>query len=370
MIRIATIGTSGITACMLDALSHVEGAVFVGALSRDRKRATAFTSEHGGSAPFASLNELTASDEVDAVYIGSPNALHHDQALTCIAGGKHVIVEKPFCANRREAEEVFEAAREAGVVALEAMRPLHDPAFHAIKEALPQIGPIRRVTLRFGKYSSRHDEILAGRRTNIFDCAMASGSLMDIGVYCVEPLVELFGTPARIFAAAVLLNDGTRGLTNGPIDGSGVILASYPDMTAVLAHSKTTNDLSDSQIEGELGTVTITGISAPSAVRVDLRSDTERQTDSVGYSSAQTVGWSVDLPAFGNTMEHELSDFVEAVENVHAGRDCTEAPCGPFGAVAHFRDITLASLEIMDEARRQMGVRFPTDRTTPAATER
>ena len=367
MIRIATIGTSGITACMLDTLTNVGGAVFVGTLSRDRQRAAAFTSGHGGTTSFASLGELAASDEVDAVYIGSPNALHHDQALACIEGGKHVIVEKPFCANRREAAEVFEAARDAGVVALEAMRPLHDPAFHAIKEVLPQIGAIRRATLRFGKHSSRYDEILAGRHTNIFDCAMASGSLMDIGVYCVEPLIELFGAPERIFATGALLSDETRDLTNGPIDGSGVVLASYPDMTAVLAHSKTTNDLSDNQIEGELGTLTIKGISAPTAIRVDLRSDAARQTDSVGYSSAQTVGRDIDLPAFENTMQHELSDFVEAVEHVRSGGVCTEVPCGPFGTVAHFRDITLSSLTLMDEARRQMGVGFAADRMAPAA---
>ena len=369
MIRIATIGTSGITACMLGALSNVEGAVFVGTLSRDRQRAAAFTSEHGGTTPFTSLDELAASDEVDAVYIGSPNALHHDQALACIAGGKHVIVEKPFCANRREAAEVFEAARDAGVVALEAMRPLHDPAFHAIKDALPQIGAIRRATLRFGKYSSRYDEILAGRHTNIFDCAMASGSLMDIGVYCVEPLIELFGAPERVLASAALLDEATRDLTNGPIDGSGVVLASYPGMTAVLAHSKTTNDLSDSQIEGELGTLTVHGISAPSSMHIDLRSDAARQTDSVGYSSAQTVGRDIDLPAFENTMQHELSDFIEAVEHVRTGGVCTEAPCGPFGTVAHFRDITLSSLALMDESRRQMGVSFPADRTAADAPD-
>lgn len=322
-----------------------------------------------GDDPFTSLDELAASDGVDAVYIGSPNALHHDQALACIAGGKHVLVEKPFCANRREAVEVFEAARETGVVALEAMRPLHDPAFHAIKEALPQIGAIRRATLRFGKYSSRHDEILAGRHTNIFDCAMASGSLMDIGVYCVEPLIELFGAPERVLASAALLDEATRDLTNGPIDGSGVVLASYPGMTAVLAHSKTTNDLSDSQIEGELGTLTVHGISAPSAIRVELRSHAARQADSVGYSSAQTVGRDIDLPRFENTMQHELADFVQSVEEIRIGGDCTQVPCGTFGNVAHFRDVTLASLDIMDEARRQTGVSFPADRETTAAYE-
>ena len=142
---------------------------------------------------------------------------------------------------------------------------------------------------------------------------------MDIGVYCVEPLIELFGAPERIFATGALLNDETRDLTNGPIDGSGVVLASYPGMTAVLAHSKTTNDLSDSQIEGELGTLAVHGISAPSSMHIDLRSDAARQTDSVGYSSAQTVGRDIDLPAFENTMQHELSDFIEAFEHVRTG---------------------------------------------------
>ena len=140
-------------------------------------------------------------------------------------------------------------------------------------------------------------------------------------------------------------------------------------MTAVLAQSKTTNDLSDSQIEGELGTLTVHGISAPSAIRVELRSHAARQADSVGYSSAQTVGRDIDLPAFENTMQHELADFVQSVEEIRIGGDCTQVPCGTFGNVAHFRDVTLASLDIMDEARRQTGVSFPADRETTAACE-
>ncbi len=151
MIRIATIGTSAITRNLIDAIASTPGAVFAGTLSRDAARAEAFTAEHGGTHPFTSLEELAGSDQVDAVYIGSPNALHHDQALACIAGNKHVLVEKPFCANAREAHQVFSAAERAGVVALEAMRPLHDPAFHKVKGLLGELGPIRRATLRFGK---------------------------------------------------------------------------------------------------------------------------------------------------------------------------------------------------------------------------
>lgn len=227
MLRIATIGTSMITDDFIQVVNANDQAAFVGTLSRDANRGTAFTAEHGGERNFTALDELASAVDVDAVYIGSPNALHYEQALACIAGGKHVIVEKPFCATEAQALEVFRAAEAAGVVALEAMRPLHDPAFHAIEDALGEIAPIRRASLRFGKYSSRYNEILAGRATNIFDCNMASGSLMDIGVYAVEPMVEIFGMPSGLTSMTTLLDPTTRQLTHGPIDGCGSILASY-----------------------------------------------------------------------------------------------------------------------------------------------
>ena len=73
------------------------------------------------------------------------------------------------------------------------MRPLHDPAFERARELLCELGPVRRGCIRFGKYSSRYDDILGGRPSNIFDCGLASGALMDIGVYCIEP-----ATPAPV----------------------------------------------------------------------------------------------------------------------------------------------------------------------------
>lgn len=361
MIRIATIGTSPITCDFIEVLNACDRAAFVGTLSRNAERAAAFTAEHGGSLPFCDLAELAASDEVDAVYLGSPNALHHRQALACIAGGKHVLAEKPLGANRAQAQEVFDAAEAKGVVAMEAMRPVHDPAFQLLRDALPELGRIRRATLRFGKYSSRYDDILAGRHTNIFDCAMASGSLMDIGVYTVEPLVALFGEPESVVAAGVLLDESTRELTGGPIDGAGVICAKYADMVATLHHSKITADLADNQIEGELGTLTFEGVSAPVRARIDLRGKAVRDS-AKGYSGTRTTSRELPLPACDNTMCYELADFVCAVEAVAAGTPPLEAMAGEHGTVARFRDITLASLGIMDEARHQMGVAFPADR--------
>ena len=140
-----------ITDDFIQVVNANDQAAFVGTLSRDANRGTAFTAERGGERNFTSLDELAAAVDVAAVYIGSPNALHYEQALACIAGGKHVIVEKPFCAPEVQALEVFRAADVAGAVALEAMRPLHDTAYHDIEDALGEIAPILHSSKRFGK---------------------------------------------------------------------------------------------------------------------------------------------------------------------------------------------------------------------------
>ena len=363
MLRIATIGTSMITDDFIQVVNANNQATFVGTLSRDANRGAAFTAERGGERNFTSLDELAAAADVDAVYIGSPNALHHEQALACIAGGKHVIVEKPFCATEAQALEVFRAAEAAGVVALEAMRPLHDPAFHAIEDALGEIAPIRRASLRFGKYSSRYNEILAGHATNIFDCNMASGSLMDIGVYTVEPMVEIFGMPSGLTSMTTLLDRATQRLTHGPIDGCGSILASYGGgrISVELAHSKITNDLLPSQIEGERGTIQIDHLSTPRNVRIDYRGDVVRGSATEAPREQGDNGRVLDLPKSSNTMEYELTDFITAIGGIdNVKEEIWETPAGRH-ELGHYRDVTLVSLRIMDAVRQQAGITFPAD---------
>ena len=78
-----------------------------------------FRASTGGTLAFDSLDELCACPDADAVYISSPNAVHASQALACVRAGKHVLVEKAFASNAREAKRVFDAAAEQGVVAMD-----------------------------------------------------------------------------------------------------------------------------------------------------------------------------------------------------------------------------------------------------------
>ena len=91
MLHIATIGTSMITDDFIQVVNANDQAAFVGTLSRDANRGTAFTAERGGERNFTSLDELAAAVDVDAVYIGSPNALHYEQALAYLRRiGSHI----------------------------------------------------------------------------------------------------------------------------------------------------------------------------------------------------------------------------------------------------------------------------------------
>ena len=150
-------GTSAITARFLDALALEQGAVLHAVYSRTKQRAQAFGAQYGARAYYDSLQALAADENVDAVYIASPNSLHCAQALCMLRAGKHVLCEKPMAATARQARQMFTAAEENGVVLMEAMRSLYAPGFARLRGLVQAVGPVRRATLSYSKYSSRYE---------------------------------------------------------------------------------------------------------------------------------------------------------------------------------------------------------------------
>lgn len=68
---------------------------------------------------YADYQGVYDDGSVDIVYIGTPHSLHRENCLDAIAAGKHVLCEKPFTINAREAQEVVDAARKKGVFIME-----------------------------------------------------------------------------------------------------------------------------------------------------------------------------------------------------------------------------------------------------------
>ena len=211
MIRFATIGTSAIVDRFLEAAALCEGLVHTAVFSRKKETAKAFAKKHGAEFIYTDLKELAESSDIDAVYIASPNSCHCEQAVEMLKHGKHVLCEKPAASNAAELQRMRAAAENGQAVLLEAMRSVYDPGFQAIEANLYRLGKIRSVSFRFCQYSSRYDNFRKGIIENAFRPELSNGALMDIGVYCVHPLVRLFGMPEKIEGASVFLENGVDG---------------------------------------------------------------------------------------------------------------------------------------------------------------
>ncbi|MCJ1698077.1 Gfo/Idh/MocA family oxidoreductase, partial [Rathayibacter caricis] len=119
-LRWGVIGT-GIAARFVHAIHAHTTQRAVAVTARDAEKTRAFAQEHGIPTVHDSVEALLADPEVDVVYVATPHPLHRDQALAAIAAGKHVLIEKPIAMSAREAEQITDAGRAAGVLVMEAM---------------------------------------------------------------------------------------------------------------------------------------------------------------------------------------------------------------------------------------------------------
>lgn len=303
--------------------------------SRTQAAADAFAAKHGIPHTFTSLEEMARSPLVDAVYIASPNALHASQSILCMSCGKHVLCEKPLASNAREARAMIEAARRYGVVLMEAMIATLNPNFRIVRGLLPRLGTIRRYFASYCQYSSRYDKFREGVVLNAFDPSLSNGAMMDIGVYTVYPMVALFGRPQAVEAQGVVLSSGA--------DGQGAVNFRYEGMNATILYSKIADSRLPSEIEGEEGTLLLDAIH-------DIRRVTcfPRRCAASGRGP-EAVGESLGVEPDRDRYYYEIAEFIDLVEQ---GR--------PESAVNSHAN-SLATLEIIDEVRRQLGVVYPAD---------
>ncbi|WP_124065504.1 Gfo/Idh/MocA family oxidoreductase [Clostridium sp. E02] len=324
MIRFATIGTNFIVRKFLEAAAKSSELLYIASYSRDEEKAKAFAAEYSACRYCTDLMGLANSKDVDAVYIASPNSLHFEQSILMLSHGKHVLCEKTITSNQLELDKLIETADKNHVVLLEAMRSVFDPGFAVIQDNLHRLGLIRRVSFQFCKYSSRYDNFKKGVIENSFNPLFSNGALMDIGVYCIHPLVKLFGLPNKIISDAIFLHNG--------VDGAGTILARYEQMQAELIYSKISDSHIPSQIQGEDGTLVIEEIPNPCKITF------------YGKNGETEVLMSREPES---NMIYEIKEWIGQIKGE---RDWHES----------MRSSRM-ELQMMDEVRRQLSIKFPAD---------
>lgn len=326
MIRVGIIGTNWITEDFIHAARQVEGLTLTAVYSRTEATARQYANKHDIPHTYTDLESFASSSELDAVYIASPNSLHADQAIVLMNHGKHVLCEKPLASNAQEVQRMIAAANRNGVVLLEAMKSTLTPNFQAIQDNLHKIGPVRRYFASYCQYSSRYDEYLKGNILNAFKPEFSNGALMDLGVYCIYPMVVLFGQPDNIQGSSYLLESG--------VDGQGSILIKYKELDAVIQYSKISDSYASAEIQGEKGTLVFDKISRPDKVEIRYRSGEIED---------------ITRPQVANAMFYEVQEFIRLIRS------------GTMESSVNSHANSLKAIGIMDETRRQIGLVYPAD---------
>ncbi|SKC63719.1 Gfo/Idh/MocA family protein [Maledivibacter halophilus] len=327
MIRFGVIGTNWITDEFIRCAKITKNFKLNAVYSRTKEKAVKFAEKYSVEGIFTDLESMAKSDSIDAVYIASPNSCHAYQAKLFLEKKKHVLCEKPICSNLLELEQMIKAAKENKVLLMEAMKSSFLPNFKTIKENLYKIGKIRRYFANYCQYSSRYDRYKSGKNPNTFNPEFSNGSLMDIGVYCIHPLIHLFGKPNSICARGVILESG--------VDGEGSLILTYDDMDAIIIHSKIANSALPSEIQGEEGNIIIDKIHTPESIKILYKNGEEED---------------ITVPQSKDNMYYEAKEFIDLIK---AGK--TESSVNSY-------TISRSAMEVLEKARKQMGVIYPADK--------
>lgn len=289
--------------------------------SRDISKAQKFADEWGFSKAFGSYEEMLLDEEVDLVYVCTPHSLHYKYAKLCLEHGKHVLVEKAFTVNAKQAKELIDIAREKKLLLAEAIWTRYMPSRDMIDRILEEglIGEVKSLTANLG-YALQDKERLNKPE-------LAGGALLDLGVYTINfALMVMKDKILDIKTDALMSPLGVDWIDNINMYFEGGKLASLH--STMLSR---TNRLG--LICGDKGYIEVININDCEEIKV--------------YNNDGELLNTYDIPEQITGFEYEVEACVNAIE---AGEcECSQMP--------HSEIIRV--MEIMDQVREIWGMKLP-----------
>lgn len=321
-IRWGLIGLGLISRKFAKGLAFAPDAEIYAVASRSQDKADAFGAEFGASKCYGSYEDLAKDPNVDVAYIGTPNNYHLSQTLLCLNAGKHVLCEKPFAVNAKEAKVMIDRAREKHLFLMDAFWTRYFPAMAKLRELLAEkiIGDVMLVTADFGG----RGPVVPEKRH--FNPDLAGGAMLDVGSYCIQFASMIYGKPPADIVSQVAI--GETG-----VDELSVLVFKYSDYEmATLTSAIRLSTPHEARVMGTEGYIAIPNFWHPSELTV-VRSGQAPET--------------LRFPYEGEGFQFEA---IEVGACIRAG--LTESPVYPL-------DETLAIMETMDRIRADWGLRYP-----------
>lgn len=314
------LGAGVIAGKVAGAIKEYPQAELIGVGSRNIEKAQAFADSAGIKRAFGTYEELCRSPEVDVIYVATPHTFHKEHTLLALRNGKHVMCEKPFSLNRRDSEEMIQAARSANLFLMEAMWTCLMPGMVKLKQLLKDgiIGKVNLVEADFGFQAPYCPD------SRLFNRELGGGALLDVGIYPLTFALSTLGLPEEYSAVASLGKTG--------VDELSVYNLKYKNGTvATLKASITQQTDCVARIYGTEGTISIP-------------SDWWKMEKIV-----ITNGHVEEIDTSYNCNEYyfEIEEVSRCIQ-----KGLTESPNIPHAW-------TLNMMELMDGLRSQMGLCYP-----------
>lgn len=291
--------------------------------SRSIHRARAFAEEFGVDRAHGSYDDLVADPDIDAIYVASPHSEHHDHALAAIEAGRPVLVEKAFTRNASEAADLIVAARERDLLLVEAMWTRFLPHIDVVRRSVEEglLGDIVAVEADHGQLLHPDGPQRLG------DPSLAGGALLDLAIYPIALAHMVLGGFTRVQALGTLAETGVDAsetiAVTGPTGAIGTLSATMTAKTPCVA-----------TVSGTAARLQIDGwFYQPNTVR--LIDSHDREIDRF------------DPPRRDHGLAYEAAEFARLLAGGRTESDLIGL------------DETLRLMEVLDDVRGQLGVRFP-----------
>ncbi|MFJ4295656.1 Gfo/Idh/MocA family protein [Curtobacterium sp. NPDC089689] len=245
-LRWGLVGPGWIAGEFVDAAHRHTQQRFTAVASRSPERGAAFAAAHGIEHVVGSIVELAARDDVDAIYVATPQSDHLASGLSAIAAGKHVLIEKPIALNANEAQQLVDAGRAAGVLVMEAMWSRYLPQTSVLTQLLHDgvLGEIRALHADHGQ------RIDADPSHRLYRPELGGGALLDLGIYPVQFASLFLGTPQSVTAVGTMTDTGVDAQSTLVLEHSGGAQATLT--TTLLARTPT-----GAAVAGSEATITV-----------------------------------------------------------------------------------------------------------------
>ncbi|MFC9426291.1 Gfo/Idh/MocA family protein [Streptomyces sp. NPDC056987] len=239
---------------MLPAFAACPGIEIAAVASRDPAKARQ-VAERFGCRPVHGYDALLERDDIQAVYVPLPAALHARWTEAALDTGRHVLAEKPLTTDRHRTAELLELARARGLVLMENVMFVHHHRHRAVRDLIADgaIGELRGFQAVFTIPPLPDGDIR-------YDPGLGGGALADVGVYPLRAALHFLGPGLDVIGARLDRGAGRR------VETSGAALLSTPGgVTAQITFGMEHAYRSSYEVWGSEGGITVDRAFTPPA---------------------------------------------------------------------------------------------------------